>query len=371
MSESMRTLVIGGTGPTGPYVLRGLLERGHQVTLLHRGVHEPDGLPDVPHLHADPFFAESLADAIGEARFDLVLAMYGRVEAIAQVLADRCGHLVTIGGFAAYRGWQGTEPLGMRVYAPEDSPLADTDPNPPHFSLKVVTAEQRLFALASGGAYRASVLRYPQVYGPRSTVPWEWAIMKRARDGRTRMILPDNGLWIVSRCAVRNAAGSLLAIVDNLDAAAGNVYNCADDEQFTVGQWARLVAGLVGVELEFVGMPSELAPAALAEFTTAGARPHIAVDAGKIARELGYREVVSARDALAEVVGWLRRNPVTDAEYPNYPGWFDYELEDRLIDAYARAAAWVRDQAPSVRPELPHPLPHPKVSSLTVDHRGR
>ena len=35
-----RALVIGGTGPTGPFVVGGLLERGYDVTILHTGHHE-------------------------------------------------------------------------------------------------------------------------------------------------------------------------------------------------------------------------------------------------------------------------------------------------------------------------------------------
>ena len=40
-------LVVGGTGPTGPHILDGLLERGFDVTIFHRGTHEPPDLPDV------------------------------------------------------------------------------------------------------------------------------------------------------------------------------------------------------------------------------------------------------------------------------------------------------------------------------------
>ena len=29
-------LVVGGTGPTGPYIVNGLLKRGYEVTVLHR-----------------------------------------------------------------------------------------------------------------------------------------------------------------------------------------------------------------------------------------------------------------------------------------------------------------------------------------------
>jgi len=114
----MKTLVIGGSGSTGVPVLEGLLRRGHDVTMLHRGVHEPDGLPDVPHIHADPHFPDTLTEAIGGTQYDLVLAMYGRVAAITEVFAGRCGHLISIGGVPAYRGClqaAKVHPYGMAI----------------------------------------------------------------------------------------------------------------------------------------------------------------------------------------------------------------------------------------------------------------
>ena len=105
-------LVIGGSGPTGPHVLAGLLERGYDVTMLHRGVHEPDDLPDVRHIHADPHFADSLTDAIDDLSFDLIVAMYGRVKEVARVAAPRCGHLVAISGVPLYRGF--VDPASIR-----------------------------------------------------------------------------------------------------------------------------------------------------------------------------------------------------------------------------------------------------------------
>jgi nucleoside-diphosphate-sugar epimerase len=64
----MDILVIGGTGPSGPLIVNGLHERGHQVTILHTGKHEVDTLPPqsaVPHIHADPFDEASFRDGIG------------------------------------------------------------------------------------------------------------------------------------------------------------------------------------------------------------------------------------------------------------------------------------------------------------------
>ena len=49
----MKALVIGGTGPTGPFIVNGLLARGYQVTIYHRGTHEIDFSGPVEHLHGD------------------------------------------------------------------------------------------------------------------------------------------------------------------------------------------------------------------------------------------------------------------------------------------------------------------------------
>src|ERR1700741_5135186 len=99
----MRALVIGGTGPTGPHVVSGLLARGHEVTIFHRGTHELPELAGVEHIHGDPHFRESIDQALGSPAFDTVLAMYGRVRHIAPALSVRCGRFIAIGGVPVYR----------------------------------------------------------------------------------------------------------------------------------------------------------------------------------------------------------------------------------------------------------------------------
>ena len=48
----MRILVIGGTRFVGRHLVAAAVDRGHEVTVLHRGVGVP-GAPGVEHLHAD------------------------------------------------------------------------------------------------------------------------------------------------------------------------------------------------------------------------------------------------------------------------------------------------------------------------------
>ena len=54
-STRPRALVVGGTGPTGISIVHGLVGRGYDVTILHRGTHEREETPAVvEHLHAGP-----------------------------------------------------------------------------------------------------------------------------------------------------------------------------------------------------------------------------------------------------------------------------------------------------------------------------
>ena len=70
------------------------------------------------HLHADPFDAQSLREALRGARFDVTYAMYGRLRMIADVLTGHTGRVISVGGVPAYRGWMNAwlyEPPGVPV----------------------------------------------------------------------------------------------------------------------------------------------------------------------------------------------------------------------------------------------------------------
>ena len=59
-------LVVGGTGPTGPFIVNGLIDRGYEVTILHSGFHEVEFKQEIEHIHNDPHFRETFEE-IGRA----------------------------------------------------------------------------------------------------------------------------------------------------------------------------------------------------------------------------------------------------------------------------------------------------------------
>jgi len=128
--EMMKALIVGGTGPSGPFLANGLLERGYQVTIFHRGTHEiPEIVPEVTHIHGDPHFRETIEAALGDRTFDVVIATYGRIRFVAEALSGKTPCFIAIGGVPSYRGLADPSanfPVGLKVPVPEDAPAANS-----------------------------------------------------------------------------------------------------------------------------------------------------------------------------------------------------------------------------------------------------
>jgi nucleoside-diphosphate-sugar epimerase len=369
----MHALVVGGTGPTGPHIVQGLLARGHDVTVFHRGTHEVPELADVEHIHGDPHFRESIDEALGSRTFDVVLAMYGRLKHLAPALAgSRCRQFVAVGGVPVYRGYfpRGGS-LELPIPVPESHPLVrdDAGGDPAlRFSLRLAQAEQIVFAHHPD----ATIFRFPMIYGPGNARPAEWSIVRRIRDRRPHMILPDGGFQIHTRCAARNAAAFVLAAVDQPDAAAGQVYNCGDPLNWSMRQWVESITILLGAELELISMPSLIATEAASTLlplanTTA---THCILSTEKARHELDYRPVVEPIKALEEALQWYDSPAVDPSSSPSLTDRFDYATEDALIAEYRAAARRVADTVEQHPAPPVHSMPHPKAPGAT-DHRGR
>jgi nucleoside-diphosphate-sugar epimerase len=367
----MQVLVVGGTGPTGPHVLTGLLERGHDVTIFHRGTHEPAGLADVEHLHGDPHFRESIDDTLGSRTFDLVLAMYGRLKHLAPALAGgRCGQFIGIGGVPIYRGYfPGHGGLELPIPVTESHPVVTDDGGDPalRFSRRLAEAEAITFAQHPG----ATIFRFPMIYGPGNARPAEWSILRRVRDRRPWMVLPDGGFQIHTRCAARNAAAFVLAAVDHPQVAAGQVYNCGDPLNWSLRQWASSVLTLLGAELELIPIPGDIATEAASTLmplanTTA---THCILSTEKARAELGYRPVVEPLTALGEMLEWCS-TAADPGSSPSLTDRFDYAGEDALVAQYRAASIRIAETLEQHPAPPVHSMPHPTAPGA-VDHRGR
>ena len=126
----MKALVVGGTGPSGPFLVNGLIERGYEVTIFHRGTHE---IPEIPagieHIHGDPHFTETISEAVGKRTFDVVIATYGRIRFIAEALEGKT--VIPRNRWRTeLRGYFHPSinfPPGLPTPTPEDAPLVASE----------------------------------------------------------------------------------------------------------------------------------------------------------------------------------------------------------------------------------------------------
>jgi nucleoside-diphosphate-sugar epimerase len=372
---TQRALLVGGAGATGRYLASGLADRGYEVTILHRGVHEPEHLAPYRHIHADPHFAESVKNALEDETFDAVLLTYGRIEQLARIFAGRCERLISVGGIPIYGGFADPSscmPSGTPIMVGEDGAPAElsafSDPKAAAFVAKMAAAENAVIDAHNSGAYRATVIRYPRIYGIGNVVSQEWSVVRRVLDGRRFLLLPNGAKVCFTRCAAANAAHCVLLALES-EAAAGVIFNCGDDEQFSLKQWAEIVLDAIGGSLELVGLPTGLNHVA-SHFALYGGSmfSNALVSTQKARSVLGYRDVVGARQAIADCTRWWVENAASGGQDMIQRDAFDYDLEDRVHD---RLAGLAEAFPPVARADVPfHSYAHPRQPSLGSDHMG-
>lgn len=330
----MKALVVGGTGPTGPHIVQGLIDRGFDVTIYHRGEHEAPDLPPVQgHLHGDPNNLEDLQRDLGDSTWDLVCSMYGRLRLVADVCAGKCDRFIGIGSMTGNVPVEILPfPEGRAVPVDEGAPRLLDRRQGYERQWAIADSERQVFEHHAKGDYKATMFRYTGIYGPRARGQWLWPVVRRVMDKRPRIIVPGEGIAVSPICFTRNAAHQVLLAVDHAESA-GEAFNTVDRKMFYLRDLLQVIAGELGHQWEVVQVHHPLA----AKLAAGYARPNRPVDAAKLACILGYDDVVRQDAAVRETVRWLwdQRDELVKDDSSNP---YDYALEDKLIDSYSRWA---------------------------------
>jgi len=369
----MKTLVIGGTGPTGPYIVKGLQERSHDVSILNRGSHETTEIPSsVNRVIGDPHFRETLISALDGKYYDLIIASYGRLRVIAEVAGNYTNRLISIGGSPSYRGVRYPEslfPQGLQVSVPENAPRVSSEKEF-KFGHLVKISEDAVMNGHNAGHYSATHLRYPLVYGPRQPIPCEWWVVKRILDGRKSIVLPDAGLTVMTRGYAENMAQAVLLTVDNENKSKGKIYNCGDTLQFTMAQWVEIISSAMETKLEIISIPNEYAKPSQDIMIGGFNSQHLYFDTFKIRSELGYYDKICPKDALKRTVGWYLETPPSLNASSEANLSEQYKIEDKLKKISSEAKEKYKAMGLS-SPDFKHPYAHPKKPGKLKDHLGR
>jgi len=99
----MRLLVIGGTRFVGRHVVASALERGHEVTIFHRGGAQPCIFAEAEHRHGDRNSdLSALRSGEWDATVDVNAYLPAQVSGLADVLADRAGAFLFVSSISVY-----------------------------------------------------------------------------------------------------------------------------------------------------------------------------------------------------------------------------------------------------------------------------
>lgn len=213
----MKLLVIGGTHFVGRAVVEDAAARGHDVTVFHRGSEEPEGFPDVEHLHGD---RDGGLDVLRGRDWDAALDTCGYVPRVvrdsAQLLAENVGTYAFISTLSVLP--DEAPPASNEDTPIHQPPFPDTEEitNESYGPLKVACELEAQAAFPG----RCLIVRPGYIVGPNDPTDRFTYWMRRARTGG-EMLAPgpdDGALQVVD---VRDLGGFTL---DHLEKATADVF---------------------------------------------------------------------------------------------------------------------------------------------------
>jgi nucleoside-diphosphate-sugar epimerase len=338
----MRVLVIGGNGFIGTSLLRELIQDGHDVAVFHRSANATSS-PGATQIQGDRNRLQDYESAIRAFApyviIDMILSSGKQAEELVALAGALNTRVVAISSMDVYRAWGvllGTEPGGLEpVPITEDSSLRMASRSYPPDVVRImksifswlnedydkVAVEE---AVMRGGTANTAV-RLPMVYGPGDPLHRMHGVLKRIKDDRPAIILPDDyAVWRGPRAYVENVAYAI-AVAAKSERAWGRVYHVCEEPCLSELEWMKKIAAHAGWEGRFVVMPREKTPKHL--LLPLDASQHVIANSERIRTELGYRELVATDSAIRRTIAWEQANPPAGLSFHQ----FDYESEDAAL----------------------------------------
>lgn len=342
----MNILVLGGTNFIGPYVVRQLVEQGHQVTVFHRGKTTADLPRTVQHILGDLTHLEDYKAAFQQLAPEVLLVMVAYTQADAKRVIDTLKEIaqrvVVISSQDVYRArdvlWKReagvdavplteASPLRTQLYPFRDLPEALGDISPDYEKILV----ERLFQ--NSPDFPATILRLPMVYGPNDYRHRLYPYLRRMDEGRPAIVL-EVGMaqWRGSYGYVENVASAIsLAITD--PRAASRTYNISEYSPLSEADFIRAIGRQAEWTGKVVVVPTAQMPTSWQNLFNP--EQDWVTDSTLFRQELGYTETIEQDEALRRTIRWERTIP-PNSDFQDDPHLLDYDNEDALLATLAQ-----------------------------------
>jgi len=309
----MRVVVIGGTGHVGTWLVPTLVEAGHEVVCVSRGLRSPyqphPAWASVRSIRLDRKIEEAagrFGRSIRELSPDAVVDMTCYTLESAQRLASA---LAESGVLLAHCGTIWVHGHSTVVPAAEDLPRRPFG----DYGCRKAAIEAYLIEETRAGRLRATVLHPGHIVGPG------WAPLNPAghfnpevfaRLARSEpLALPNLGLETVHHVHAADVAQAFERAIANADAANGESFHVTSPAAVTLRGYAEAMAAWFGREphLDFLPWPdwrNTVSPEeAAATWDHIAHSPNCSIE--KARRRLGYQPRYSSLAAVQEAVRWL------------------------------------------------------------------
>ncbi len=250
----MKTCIVGGTGNISASFIPRLIECGHEVTLINRGLSQPAGC--IPHpasvrtLVCDRGNRREFEALVQEQDFDFGIDMitFNREDALSSIRAFRgvrhFVHCSTVCTYGVDYDW---------LPACENHPLRPvTD-----YGRNKAAADHAFLAAFHSEGFPVTIIKPSTTYGPKMgalrQIAWEASWIDRIRKGKPIVVCGD-GLAPHQFLYVDDAAPAFAGVLGR-ERCVGQVYNMMARGFTTWAEYHRTAMRVLGREVELVGVP--------------------------------------------------------------------------------------------------------------------
>lgn len=257
-------LVIGGTRNMGFDVVLRLLEMGHRVTTLNRGMSRDELPPTVYRLRADRTDSQQMRRALLAKSFDVVIdfVMYKQQESetIIELLKDRVGHYIFISSGQVYLVREGIErPFKEADYEGRLQP----PPKPNTYAFEEWSygmgkrgAEDALRAAYEAHQFPYTTLRMPMVNSERDPFRRLYSYIIRARDGGP-ILVPETPAYPLRHVYAGDVVKAVCMLAES-GRGKGDAFNISQEETVTIDEFVEMLGSLMDAQPRLVRVKRSL-----------------------------------------------------------------------------------------------------------------
>ncbi|MER7251688.1 NAD-dependent epimerase/dehydratase family protein [Kribbella sp. NPDC000426] len=312
----MRTVVIGGTGHIGTYLVPALVRLGHQVTVLSRGERTPyhsDGTwRNVTFLQvdraaedADGTFGSRIVGLEPDIVVDLICFTEDSARQLVEALEGKVQHLLHCGTVWVHGP-------SMVVPTREDVPRRPFG----DYGIQKAAIEEYLLTKARRDQFPVTIVHPGHICGPGWTPVnpagnFNLDVYQRFAKGADVQI-PNLGLETLNPVHADDVAGVFLAAIASRATAIGESFHAVASDAVTLRGYAEAVADRFGYDAQLDFVPIDRLREQLSEQDGQATWDHVLhspnCSMAKAERMLGFRPRYSAVEAAMAGIDWLVEN---------------------------------------------------------------